>query len=221
LLLVLKNGTIVPEMGTIDSNNPVASALFSKNRRAILALLFGHPDRQFYLRQISRACGGGLGAIQRELGQLVNAGIIEREVRDKQVYFKASENCPVFEELKGLVVKTAGVADVLRISLAPLSDNIILAFVYGSVARGSHKRQSDIDLIIVGNVSFAIVVQSLAGAQESLSREVNPVVYSPKEFQSKITAGRHFLSSVMKKEKIFIIGDDNELERLAAKRLAD
>jgi uncharacterized protein len=168
-----------------------------------------------------RACGGGMGAIQRELGQLANAGIIERTVRDKQVYFKVSENCPVFEELKSLVIKTAGVADVLRFNLAPLNDNIAVAFVYGSIALGSHTRESDVDLVIIGNASFAEVVRSLAGAQETLCREVNPVVYSPNEFQSKIIAGHHFLSSVMKKEKIFIIGGENELERLAAKRLAD
>jgi uncharacterized protein len=208
-------------MGTMNSLNPIASVLFSKNRSAILALLFSHPGREFYLRQIARTCGSGLGAIQRELGQLVKAGIVDRAERDKQVYFKASENCPVFHELKSLVVKTAGVVDVLRFNLAPLSDNIIAAFIFGSVASGFHKRESDVDMMIIGNVSFAEVVQSLAGAQGTLNREVNSVVYSPKEFQSKIAAGRHFLNSVMKKDKIFVIGDENELERLAAKRLAD
>ena len=96
-------------MGTQSPDNPIGPALFSKNRRAVLALLFGHPDQSYYLRQIVRACGGGVGAVQRELGQLAAAGIIRRTVRGNQVYFQADETCPVFEELKGVVVKTAGI----------------------------------------------------------------------------------------------------------------
>jgi DNA-binding transcriptional ArsR family regulator len=98
-------------MGTLLPDNLIGSALFSKNRRAVLALLFGHPDQAYYLRQIVRACGGGMGAVQRELGQLAAAGIIRRAVRGNQVYFQADEACSVFEELKSIVVKTAGAAD--------------------------------------------------------------------------------------------------------------
>ena len=207
-------------MGTELQDNPIGSALFSKNRRAVLALLFGHPDQTFYLRQIVRACGGGVGAVQRELKQLANAGIIRRTPRDKQVYFQANETCPVFEELKGLVVKTAGVADVLRVALAPLTDRIAMAFVFGSVARAEQKRGSDVDLAIIGDVAFSEVVESLAGAQQNLGREVNPVVYSPEEFRSKVAAGHHFLVRILKQTKVFLIGDEDELARLAAKRLA-
>jgi len=207
-------------MGTQLLTNPIGSALFSKNRRLILALLFGHPDQDFYLRQIVRACGGGVGAVQRELGQLADAGIIRRSVRDKQVYFQANAACPVFEELKSLVVKTTGVADVLRVALAPLDDRIVVAFVFGSVARAQQKRTSDVDLAVVGQVAFSQVVQSLAQTQEKLGREVNPMVYSPEEFQSKVGAGHQFLARVLKKPKVFLIGDEDELTRLAAKRVA-
>jgi predicted nucleotidyltransferase len=207
-------------MVTITFNNPIASALFSKNRRAILALLFGYPDQAFYLRKIARTCGSGIGAIQRELKQLTEAGIIQRMVRDKQVYFQANEDCPIFEELKSLVVKTASVADVLRFNLETLRDRITTAFIHGSVARASQKRGSDVDLVIVGQVAFTEIVKALAGAQEILGREVSPIVYTAKEFQAKISAGHHFLNSVMKKEKIFLIGDESDLARLAKKRLA-
>jgi len=207
-------------MSTTPQGNPIGSALFSKNRRAVLALLFGHPDQTFYLRQIVRACGGGVGAVQRELKQLANAGIIRRTVRDKQVYFQANETCPVFEELKSLVVKTIGVADVLRAALAPLTDRIAIAFVFGSVARAEQKRGSDVDLAVIGNVAFSEVVECLAAAQENLGREVNPVVYSPEEFRSKVAARHHFLVRMLKKTKVFLIGDEDELAGLAAKRLA-
>ena len=114
------NGTIVLIMSTISGASPLSEALFSKNRRAVLGLLYGHPDRAFYLRQIVRMSGGGHGAIQRELKALSDAGIIQRTARDKQVYFQANAECPVFAELKALIVKTAGVADILKAALASL-----------------------------------------------------------------------------------------------------
>jgi len=208
-------------MGTRLPDNPIGSALFSKNRRAVLALLFGHPDQAYYLRQIVRACGGGVGAVQRELGQLATAGIIRRTVRGNQVYFQADETCPIFEELKGLVVKTAGVADVLRFALAPLADRIAVAFLFGSLARAEQRRGSDVDLVVVGDVCFSEVVGATAKTQEQLAREVNPVVYAPEEFRSKALAGQHFLSRVLEGDKIFLFGDEDELARLAPKRLAD
>lgn len=208
-------------MGTQLPDNPIGSALFSKNRRAVLALLYGHPDESYYLRQIVRACGGGVGAVQRELGRLADARIIRRTVRQKQVYFQAHDACPIFEELKGIAVKTAGVADVLRFALAPLADRIAAAFLFGSVARAQQKRGSDVDLAVVGDVGFSEVVAALARPQEQLVREVNPVVYSPDEFRSKIRAGHHFVRSMLEKEKIFLFGGKDELARLAPKRLAD
>ncbi|NLY00775.1 MAG: ArsR family transcriptional regulator [Rhodopirellula sp.] len=208
-------------MSTDSQDDRIASALFSKNHRIILALLFSHPDESFYLRQIVRACGGGVGAVQRALKQLTEAGIVQRTVRSKRVHFQASEVCPVFEELKGIIVKTAGVADVLRTALTSLSDRITVAFLFGSVARAKQSRGSDIDLAVVGDVAFMEVVGALADAQQNLRRELNPVVYSPTEFQSKWRGGHHFIRSILKQDKIFLIGDQHELERLGAECLAD
>jgi hypothetical protein len=116
-------------MGTTTNTDRLGGTLFGKSRTAVLALLFGHPDQEFYLRQVIRAAGGGVGAIQRELDQLTKAGIVCRTVRGSQVFFQADATCPVFEELKALVAKTAGAADVLRSALAPLNDRIRVAFV--------------------------------------------------------------------------------------------
>jgi len=215
LTLVTNCGTVVPLMGTTD-DSPLGTALFSKNRRAILALLYGHADQQFYLRQVVRASGGGLGAVQRELGRLAKAGIIRRTVRDKQVYFQANPDCPVFPELKGLVMKTVGVADVLRAGLAPLAERIAVAFVHGSVARGQEGRGSDVDLMVIGDAGFADVVGSLADAQEKLRREVNPSVYPPDEYRAQLGAGNPFLTRVLEHSKIFLIGNEHELAGLAA-----
>jgi len=192
----------------------------SKVRRAILSLLFGHADEAFYLRQIVRTTGFGLGPIQRELKQLTQGGIIRRSVRGRQVYFQANLDSPIFPELKGLIIKTAGIGDTLRAALAPISGQLELAFIYGSIASGKEGPRSDIDLLVVGDVAFADVVVNLQAAQKLLGREIFPTVYPPDEFKTKMRARHHFLTSVLKGPKIYVIGDENELRRLAAKRLA-
>lgn len=207
-------------MSTSSTSSSLAAALFGQTRRVILAMLYGHPDEAYYLRQLARSTGAGLGAVQREIKRLTEAGIVTRSVRGRQVFYQANPDCPVFAELKGLVVKTTGVADVLRTALAPLAGRIQLAFIYGSVARLAQKSASDVDLMAVGGVSFGEIISALTAAQETLAREVNPTVYSGAEFKAKLRAGHHFLTSVVRREKMFLIGDEHELARLGAKRLA-
>jgi predicted nucleotidyltransferase len=208
-------------MGTKTSNKSLASGLFGKTRRAVLALLFGRPDEAFYVRQVVRIAGVGQGTVQRELRQLAELGVISRQVRGQQVYFQANRKCPIFSELRGLITKTTGVADVLNDALASLGGRITVAFIYGSVAKGSDKTTSDVDLMVVGKVDFGEVVSAVGSAQETLGREVNPTVYPPDEFRRKITAGHSFLKTVLSEPKVFLIGDEHDLERLAAKRLGD
>lgn len=188
--------------------------LFGKTRQAILALLYGHTDQSFYHREIVRKTGVGMGAAQREVKQLSKAGIIKRTVRGNLVYYQVDSTCPVFKELKGLVVKTVGMADVLRNSLNPLVSHIRVAFIYGSVVHGKERNGSDVDILVVGDITFAEVSLALSDAQKKLLREVNPSVYPVKEFQSKVAKGHHFLKSVINQDKIFLIGDENALKRL-------
>jgi predicted nucleotidyltransferase len=196
------------------------NTLFSRTRRAILSLLFGHTEEAFYLRQIVRASGYGLGPVQRELKLLSEAGIIRRTARGRQVYFQANSDSPIFPELKSLVAKTVGVGDSIRGALASIAKDIKLAFIYGSIARGDERPRSDIDLLIVGDLTFSDVVVSLQGAQKTLGREINPTVYSGVEFRAKLRKNHHFLASAINGPKIFLIGDENELGRLAQKRMA-
>jgi uncharacterized protein len=207
-------------MGTKTDIDSISAALFSRTKFLLLGVLFGQPEEGFYLRQLVRILGRGVGALQRELTDLSNAGIIRRTVRGRQVYFQADPECPVFEELKNLMVKTAGISDVLRTALAPLADRIKVAAVYGSFARGQARKESDIDLLIVGDVAFTEVVKALSSSQVRLGREINPTVYPPSEFLDKVSKGHHFLRNVLKGQKIFLIGDEHEFERMAKKRLA-
>ncbi len=211
---------IVTDMNTTMGNKNLSSILFGKARRAILSLLYGHSDESFYLRQIVRTTGVGLGPVQRELKQLADVGIIRRSVQGRQIYYQANPDSPIFKELKSLVTKTAGVAETLQSALAPLRDHITIALVYGSIVRGEENHRSDVDLLIVGDVAFSEVVKALRSAQETLGREISPTVYPVAEFRSRIAEEHYFVRDVLSGERIFVIGDEHELKRLAGKRLA-
>lgn len=202
-------------MSTEENINKLGATLFGKTRRSVLALLYSHPDESFYLRQIARVTGAGMGSLQRELKQLLDAGIIQRSEIGRQAFFKANSDSPVFSELRNLIIKTFGVADVLRAALSPLSDKIQVAFIFGSMAGSEFKESSDVDVMIVGNTSFAEVVAALSPVQETLAREINPSVYPPEEFKSKLAERHHFLKTVLNGPKLFLIGNQNELEKLA------
>jgi predicted nucleotidyltransferase len=191
--------------------------LFGKTRQTLLALLYARADEEHLQESLIQLAGLGRGAVQRELGFLERAGVVRRTARGRQVYFQANRESPIYAELRGLVVKTAGVANTLRAALAALAGRIRVAFVYGSVARGSERRASDVDLMVIGEVSFADVSDALGKAQEAIGREVNPSVYAPADFRAKAAAKQHFLSTVLKGEKIFLIGDAHALGRLAKK----
>jgi predicted nucleotidyltransferase len=204
-------------MGTTASSltaPQLSSVLFGKTRNAVLGLLFSHPDESFYVREIVRAAKAGLGSVQRELNVLEQAGIIQRTTRGRQVFYQANRQGPIFEELKGLVLKTTGVAEVLVRALAPVARKIRIAFVYGSMARGQQQRSSDVDLFVIGDITFADVVEVLAPAQRTLGREINPTVYPASEFRQKLSQKHHFITSVLRGPKLFLIGDERELAGL-------
>ncbi len=202
-------------MSTDNKINKLGTTLFGKTRRAVLALLYCHPDESFYLRQLARMTDVGMGALQRELKQLTEAGIIVRSEVGRQAFFKANPDCPVFPELRDLIIKTFGVADELRQALTQLSDKIQAAFIFGSLVSGEFNRSSDVDVMVIGDISFAEVVSALSPVQEVLSREINPSVYPPGEVKAGLPEKQHFLRTVIDSPKIFIIGSKNELDELA------
>jgi len=206
-------------MGAHARRDAVATALFGNTRSAVLGLLFQDPAEPLYARQITGKLGLGQGAVQRELFRLSTAGILRRTVRGRHVYYQPASDSPAFAELCALLRKTTGVAAVLRASLAPLEGRLRFAFIYGSYAEGTLRPGSDVDLLVVGKVSFADVVSHLVSAQATLGREVNPSVYSPAEFASKLARGHHFVNAVAQGAKILLIGDERELAAVGKKRL--
>jgi predicted nucleotidyltransferase len=194
--------------------------LFGAYRRQVLALLLLRPDESFYVREIGRLTGVPAGSLHRELKALTEAGLLVRSAAGNQVRYQASLECPIYEELAAIFRKTAGLADVLRNLLSPLADKILLAFIFGSMAQAKAKATSDIDLLVVGAVSFSAVVEACHLGRERLGREVNPVVMSKTAFQTKHREQDRFVSRVLKEPKIFLIGDASELGKLAEDRAA-
>ena len=195
--------------------------LFGKARGAILALLYGHPDEQFYYRQITRRLKDvSAGTLQRELDTLSQLGLVDRSSIGKQVFYKANVRHPIYPELRALVSKTVGVFHLLRSALVPLADRIRVAFVYGSMARQEEKAESDVDLMVIGSASLEDVIAQLSETERLLGRALNPTVYPVPEFSRKLGSGNHFLRSVMRHEKVFLIGDEDELGKVAGIRMA-
>ena len=195
---------------TDKTSSSLGSLLFGKTRLSILSLLLLQPERKLYLRQILRMSGAGQGAVQRELAQLAEAGILTKTREANLTYYQANRTSPVFGNLKGLVEKTAGIAGFLRTALLPLAGTIERAFLYGSVARGDERAESDIDLMVIGDVSFFDVVAAVSPLHESLGREINPTVFTSQELRQQLDQGDNFISRVMREEKIELTGDERE-----------
>jgi len=186
-------------------------ALFPRTRQAILAATLLHPDHWWYLSDLARHLGVRPSSLQRELSTLVEAGILRQRRDGNRTYFQPNPDCPFLVELQGLMLKTAGLVDVLREVLEPFADRIDWAFVYGSIARSEELASSDVDLMIIGRVGLADIASALRQAERHLNRPVNPTVYSREEFASKLAAGHAFLHTVLDGAKPFILGNSHEL----------
>ncbi len=200
----------------IDQSQP-AEMLFGAYRRKVLALLLLRPDERFHVRGIARLTGVSVGSLHRELALLARAGLLVRRKEGRQVYYHANRQSPIFAELAGIFRKTAGLADVIRAALLPLVDQIELSFIFGSVAQGKERNDSDIDLFILGDVSFATIAAALVDLHEQLGREINPVIMSTTEFSEK-NGIDPFLQRITKEAKIYVTGGADDFTKLVGDR---
>jgi len=192
----------------------LASLIFGTYRRRVLGLLLLHPEEAFHVREIARQTETNAGTLHKELARLAEAGLLKRERVGNQLRYSANRRCPVFEELASLLRKTSGLTDVLLDALTPVAKRIKLALIFGSMARGEERSGSDVDVLLVGDIGFAEAVKALHAAQEKIGREINPVVMSPEEFRRKLSGGDGFLREVLAKDKLFLMGDEDELGKL-------
>jgi predicted nucleotidyltransferase len=192
-----------------------ADALFTKTQQRVLAVLFGQSDRSFYANEIIGLAASGSGAVQRELARLEAASLVTVRRMGNQKHYQANHDAPIFAELRAIVLKTFGVADVLRAALQPLWPFVDLAFVYGSLAKGTERAGSDIDLMVIGLVpSNAQLLEALSPAQTQLGRAVNPTLYTPDEFAQRLRDGKSFIVRVLDQPKIFVKGSEHDIARI-------
>jgi len=206
-------GTIIPIMGMV--NISISDVLFSKAQQQVLGLLYGQPDSDFYTNEIIRLTETGTGAVLRELKKLEASGFITVRKIGNQKRYQANPKLPFFAELRGIILKTFGLADILRKALSPLAKKLQLAFIYGSIAKQEDTAKSDIDLMIISDkITYADIFQLLANAEEKLCRKVNPTFYTPSEWTRKQKEGNNFIRQLLSQPKIFLIGTENELVTL-------
>lgn len=181
-------------------------------RRRLLAVLCMRAGQWFHLRELERlTAAASVGSLKKELDLLAGVGLLKIRKVGNQTQFCVNEDHPVYPELRGLVRKSIGLVDVVCGALAPLSQQISVAFVYGSLAQGTDTPHSDVDVMILGDVSFADAVNALYDSQTTLGREINPKLMTLVEWQTRKAAGDSFVLDVLSKPKLFVMGGPNEL----------
>lgn len=198
-----------------EAKLPVSSlgdALFAKVQQRVLGVLFGNPGRSFYANEVIGLARSGTGAVQRELARLETSGLVTVARVGKQKHYQANVESPVFEELRGLVLKTFALTDVLREALKPVASRIRAAFVYGSIAKGSDTATSDIDLMVITDrLTYRDLFVALEAASERLGRKVAPTIYTPKELAKRLKQDNSFVTRVLAQPKLWLIGDERAL----------
>ncbi|MCF6224746.1 MAG: nucleotidyltransferase domain-containing protein [Xanthomonadales bacterium] len=208
----------LPNMGmpiTVTNNikkTSMADALFSTSQQRVLAYIYGQPERSFYATELIRLSAGGSGAIQRELARLEDSGLVTVSRIGTQKHYQANLESPIYHELKAIVQKTIALGEPLKTALEPLQNEIDAAFIYGSVAKRTDHATSDIDLMIISDtLSYADVFGTLEKISGVVDRVINPTVYSSKEFRQRIKQGNSFIKRILSQEKLWIIGQENDI----------
>ncbi len=194
-----------------------AEALFTKTQQRVLAVLFGQPHRSFYANEIIELAQSGSGAVQRELARLQASRLVTVQKIGNQKHYQANPDAPIYEELRGIVMKTFGVADVLRNALIPLWPLIEVAFIYGSLAKGTEHAGSDVDLMVIGSLSSNVqLLELLLPTHALLGRVVNPTLYTAAEFSQRVQVGKSFIIRVLEQPKVFVKGNEHDISRIGS-----
>jgi len=194
--------------------NLLAEILSSKIRSEIFRMLFGVNDEALHMREIERRSGLSIGTIQQETKKLLHLNLILKRKDGNRIYYQANKEHPLYAEIRGLVLKTVGLADFFRNALK-VNPNIQFAFVFGSLARNEENDKSDVDLMIIGEITMRQLTALLSGVSDHIGREINPHILTVREFLKRKSTKDHFLTQVLDSPKIFVIGNENDLAELA------
>jgi predicted nucleotidyltransferase len=201
-------------MGTSDkpSHAGVVDALFTPVQARVLGLLFGQPERRYQSAELIRLAQGGTGAVHRQLARLADAGLVTVTRSGNQKHYQARRDSPVFHELHGLVVKTVGLVEPVRQALWDLRRDIRAAFIYGSVAKGTDRATSDIDLMVISDaLDYTALYAALAQAEAALGRRINPTVVTRRDWKRKRAAADSFVKRISAARRVFVFGSDDDL----------
>lgn len=191
----------------------LAEILSSNIRAEIFRNLFGVSQQSLHLREIERRTGFAVGTVQQEIKKLLRLDIITQIKDGNRVYYKANTNHPLYPDIRNLVIKTKGLADLLKDALSS-ETKIKIAFVFGSVARQEEKAISDVDLMVISDIGLRRLTGLLMDVSSKLGREINPHSLTEKEFIKRKKEKDHFLQQVLKSPKIFIVGNEDELSKM-------
>ena len=191
----------------------IADVLFSGVQQRVIALLFGQPDRSFYSNELVRLAKTGRGSLQRELERLSASGLVEMKIIGHQKHYQANNKSIIYQELRGITLKTFGLADVVREALSGHLDAIRYAFIFGSVAKGTDTSSSDIDVMVIAEgLGYSELFEAVVKAEAVLGRKVSPTLYSPAEFLAKKNSDNHFVTRVLEQPRIVLLGDEHAIE---------
>jgi len=198
-------------------NHPILDALFTSQARIeILKLLFLISSDRHYLREIATLTNQPVRAVQRELAKMEAAGLVQSLTEGNRKYFQANRELSVFSEIRALLLKTAGMGEWIHENLKEADDSIHIAFLFGSFASGTETPTSDIDLMIIGNITSRALAKLLSPAREKLGREINPVILTPKELHERFGRDDPFIMNVLSGPKNLLIGNEDELREIAS-----
>jgi predicted nucleotidyltransferase len=190
----------------------LSGILSSRVRAEIFRLLFGLNEKELHMREMERQAALSLGTIRQDLQKLVKLDLVKARRDGNRLYYRANTDHPLFLEIRNLVLKTAGLVEVIKSALD--REGIEVAFIFGSLARSKERAESDVDLMVIGPIGLRSLSSRLAGVSEQIGREINPHALSIEEFRRRKQNGNHFLSNVIESPKLFIIGSENDLETM-------
>lgn len=208
LTIIRKTRTLIRKMRI----NPI-NALLSPIQRSILAATYGQPEKWWYMRELANVANRTPSSLQRDLKALSSSGILRTRKDGSRLYYQAETDSPIYEPLKLLIERTIGVREEIRSLIESFSDRIETAFIYGSTAREDDTVKSDIDVIIIGSIGLADIAGKLRKLEHRFKRELNVKCYNRSEFDSKIKDRNHFVLSILNEDKIFLIGNEDDLAR--------
>lgn len=194
--------------------NPILKLFANPTLAEVLSFLLLNPDEEFYQSDLAKKTQKAIVQVQRAIKTLEEIGLISSTRRGRMIYYKAVRSHPAFDDLRKLFLKTISLGESVQQALLPFHNNILLAFIFGSVARGDDSIDSDIDLFIITKITLREIAKALGPLSKGLYRELNPVVFEPEEFQNRVSKNDHFLLEVLQSPKLWIIGNDRILKQM-------